>query len=476
MKINRRFSKWILVLGCMAFTAGIPRTFGQGFPPIGGMAPFFLGVLSSPMTGAQNVAVNSTISMKFSTTMGAGYSITWSGGNLTSDSFTYAWSADQMTLVATPKANLPSNTTITYTLIPATATTPGFAGSDGTPLDTSLFPASLTFTTAGGGGTNPGGGSTTNNPCSPTSNTNGSSYFLSKEVMYVQTGANPPVVDTANDYSGALFMGSFHAPTMSVSAVTVRVPNGTTVSFTNLFGNLLMMPSVYPSQEALDAQFPGGNYTLTIVKSGGNASANVSLPTASWPPTPQIQNISQLANVNGDVTVQWNPFVNATSTDSISLMISDGSDTVFSAPDLCIPIKLAPTDTSIVVPKSVFTQGKTYEGTLTFSKLTQVDSNSIPGVVGIGMLTKQTRFTIGTTGGTTQPPSAAQFTSYKRGSDGTLQLQLTGQAGATYTLESSTDLINWTTVTPVTMASAVVSVPNQPLTAPRMFYRAVYRP
>jgi hypothetical protein len=71
------------------------------------------------------------------------------------------------------------------------------------------------------------------------------------------------------------------------------------------------------------------------------------------------------------------------------------------------------------------------------------------------------------------PPNAAQFQSTSVQSDGTLQISFTGDAYWTYTIETSTNLTDWTTLTNLTGTNGLFNFSVGSITdSPQQFYRA----
>ncbi len=99
---------------------------------------------SLPVNNATGVAVSSTISFTFSEPMQTGYSIAWTP-SVNENQFSFAWSGDQRTLTCTYGANLPSGSTIGWTLNPSTAGQ-SFRDLADNPLPQNI---SGSFTTAG---------------------------------------------------------------------------------------------------------------------------------------------------------------------------------------------------------------------------------------------------------------------------------------------------------------------------------------
>ena len=455
--ITNRNLKTIAALAL--FALGATRIFGQFDSP-------YL-VSSSPAMLAMGVPVSSPVSFTFDVAMGSGYAIEWSE-NLTPANFTYAWSADKKTLTCTYQPALPASAAIFWTLNPDPDVA-GFADQSGTPL------ASAEFTGFFMTGAGTGGG--TNEPCTST-NQQQSGFSVTKSVDYVQTSAAPPVIDPN---SGAMFsaMASGSA-TRPLASASVQFPTGKTVPLTNLFGSTFFLPDInpYPTQEALDAQYPNGTYVMTAAYStGGMATMPLTLPPNGYPPVPQINNFDQTQNIApaADFTVLINGLLAPTLNDSISFSISDLTGIVFSTPNLCVPRYLPNTATSITIPANTLSAGKVYNAYLNYFKVGTLNTNTIPGMVGSSGLSKSTTFQIKTAGGT--QPTPPRFTGYQRLIDGSFMMQVAGQNGVMYQLQYTTDFLSWKNLTKQQqIINSTQFIDAAPAADAYRFYRVIVAP
>jgi len=416
-------------------------------------------VSSSPTNNATGVPINAKIRFTFNEAMQASQAIAWSG-NVTQASFTYSWSADAQTLTCTYATNLLANAPITWKLNPS-GSAALFKDAAGNALPSDVFAGG--FTT---------GTTTTNDLCNPepVDESRGSASLM-KSVQYLQTGSDAPVEQASDP---ALFAVILLSPTNNpVTAASLRLPNGTSLTLSNFFGRTWYLPEEYASQALLDGARPNGGYVLTVGRqTGGQQSLTLDVP-ADWPPIPQILDLAALQAIDpgADFVAQWNGFTAATDNDGIFFGINRG-DLVFYAPDPCVPRPLPNTATAITVPKGTLTAGQTYNGDLRFTRVASFDTNSITDISGIVMLSKEVHFSLKTTGGT--PPAGPKFTSVTVLANHHLELQLTGEAGRSYTIETATDLPNWTQPqTVVAPASGIVVFDAGPSdTAQRAFFRA----
>ena len=423
----------------------------------GGIPEFPILLFASPATGTKNVPTDSPIVFTFLVPMAPVQSgITWSA-NVVAANFTYTWGAGGTNLTAKYNTALPANATITWTLDPTV-----FKSQSGTPL--MAINNSGSFTTGSGQ-------SNTNNPCNGGStNTGLGSLSLFKSVRYVQTSASAPVVDPD---SGAMFTASLQSPaTNPVNQATLKLPNGTIKTLTNLFGTFLTFDE-FASQEALDAAYPAGNYTVTMTRTTGTAILTLSLNVNGAPPTPQITDFAQTQNFDptADLTVQWLPFTGATANDSIFFDMSDSVAGIdFHAPDPCIPRDLPNTATSILVPKNTFGAGADIDGSLGFDKINSRDTNSVPGLFAYAIYSKTTSFKTTTSGGAQSNQPSIQ--NLVRLANGTVQFQVTGTAGKTLTAEASPDLKTWTALPLAPSSSGLLQASDpQAASMPYRFYR-----
>jgi hypothetical protein len=407
-------------------TTGSPN--GGGNP--GGSEPIL--ILTNPFNGQKDVPVTSPIVFTFLVPMQPVQKIAWSA-NVTAANFSYSWSTSGTNLTAKDNTDWPANATVTWTLDPTV-----FKAQDGTPLI--AINNSGSFTTGSGG-------STTNNlPCTGGSSTNSGfgSISLFKSVRYLQTSASTPVIDGSD---GATFAASVTSPaTNPVTSASIQF-NGISKPLTNLAANIpglagqFLLFDSFSSESAMNVAYPAGAYTLTIIRAGGTATLTLNLPANAVPPIPQITDLAQTLSLNptNDFTVQWGPFTNAVPNDSIAFDLTDGHGTDFRAPDYCLPRPLTNTATSILIPKNTFGVGAVIDGSLSFEKVTGFDTNSIPTMPAFAGYSKMTEFRAGSGGTTTQP----KLKNVVHLPNGTVSLEVQGSAGATLTVEASTDLKTW---------------------------------
>ncbi len=474
LKIARNTTSYPGAVGMTGFYA--ETSFALSTGAVGGGTDTTPPVLvsTSPQNGATGVSAQSPILFTFNEAMAAGgQNIAWSG-NLDASKFFYFWSGDKKILTAFYQGNLPAGATITWRLNPTSSPFGNFKDLAGNELPVNVFAGS--FSTAGGS-------TTTNSPpsASPsdychsgvTNEPGNGAYTLFKTVNYVQTNNAAPVIDPE---LGATFASFLNPRTnQSYSSASITIPGGSTRSLSNFFGSYYFLYQTFPSQAALDAAFPNGLYHFTgQVSGGGQVGANITLPENSYPPVPQVLNLAELQgmNPNADFTLRWNPFTAAGQYDMISLEIHNQTDSeVFYAPDFCLPRPLPNTATSIVIPAGTFKTSGQFEGTLRFSRLAALDTNSIPGSSGVAGIAVSTSF--GFQVGSTNQTSAPKWTGFHRNSDNSVDLQLSGPANKTYIIEASSNLTQWTAILTTNSPSGSVNYHDaQAGLTPYRFFRA----
>jgi hypothetical protein len=434
----------------------------------GGSGPVLLS--SDPANLARNIATDASVVFKFSKAMAPTESIFWSFANAVTSKFTYAWSTDKQSLTCVYAGGFPANSAITWTLNPT-----GFTDTSGNPLTFSQNISGMFFTASGstGGGGGGGGGG---NPCQGGSTNSGAGIFsVSKSFSYTQSGTTAPTLDSN---TGAIFAASLTSPTNNpVTQVTLTLPNGSTRVLSNFFGSPFITFEQFSTEAALEAAYPAGSYTAHIVRQSGSVTATVMLPaTTAYPPMPMVSNMAALQKFDpaADLTVQWPSFTGAAANDSIRFEVHDSLGTSFEAPDPCVPRTLANTATSIVVPKNTFGNGGIEGGTLSFDKITTIDSNSVPNILLFGFVGKSTDLKPQSSGGGQgQAPTLQNFS---RSGNGTVQFEVQGDIGENLVVEAKNNLedLTWQMVTTGAVTAAGILSVSDPLAAnqPHRFYRA----
>lgn len=269
-----------------------------------------------------------------------------------------------------------------------------------------------------------------------------------KGQIFEQLSAGAPSQST----NGFAFLSSIRGvESNSVVSASVEVPGGTSQTLlrqTPGDSDLQFAPD-FTTKGALDAAFSNGTYTLTFTTTNGDLfTPSLNLPTDNYPSTPQVSNFAaaQTLDSTSDFTLTWIAFSAGTSNDFIMVDIADALDAdVFATPDFDQTNALNGTVTHVVIPGGTLAPGTNYTGRLIFGKRTALDTNTVPGAVGITAYFKQTEFPV-----TTLAPSAACSL---------VPALATNDVGTTHQV-TATVTTNGTAVAGVTVNFGVTSGPN----------------
>ena len=411
----------------LAFQTSLPTRGSDATPPE--------LMVSQPLSGATEVALDSMIVFVFSEPMLPMQSIEWSG-DVNAANFSYSWMPGNMGLVCSYSGGFPGNTTVAWTLNPIAGGATNFRDAAGNELPAELYQGF--FTTVEGGDPT--------DPCDdPTEPDDGIGFAgIYKNLQYVQTGNSTPVLDLEDPaYIGA----SYRGPTNQTTAtVDLTGPNGLTESLFSFFGSF-MFSDFAASPAGLDEAYPAGEYTFTSSGSLGTQSVTLTLSDSGSVNVPQIENLVELAALNpaADFTLNFSALSGAGPNDSISIHISDDADTVFMAPDFCRGIELANTATSVVIPAGTFASGQTYHGSITFNRVSEMDSTSIPDLFAMAAVSAVTSFEFTVSSGGPQP-TPPMFLNPVRNPDGTIDFPVASDSGATIIIEGTADFQSWTVI------------------------------
>jgi hypothetical protein len=234
-------------------------------------------------------------------------------------------------------------------------------------------------------------------------------------------------------------------------------PNGTVFAFQQNFG----------TQAALDAAFASGVYTFQInAVHDGNRSLPLNLPADSFPVTPHVANWAAAQNVNPQAgfKLTWDPFTGATSADDIHIFTTDNLGNTVTEDFL------STSNTSITFPAGTFQSGQTYGAQIQFRHFVTVDTTNYPGTTGSSRFISRTIFNLTTAGVATAPLLSVLNTN----SPGAFQIMLTGQAGALYAIDGSTNLQkgSWIPlITNTAVSGQLIYTDAQSTSFPSRFYR-----
>jgi hypothetical protein len=223
-------------------------------------------------------------------------------------------------------------------------------------------------------------------------------YSVLKGQFFQQTSTATP---TAPATSGVVFQAAvLGSATDSVLSATLDLPGGSNrVLIADGLG-AFFFEDFRNNRATLDSIYTTGTYTFLIetLNDGTNETALV-LPNNSYPVTPRLTNwvAAQLLDASADFTFVWNSFTGAGSNDFISLSILDGmSNEVFHSGAFGSPGALTGANRSVTIPAGSLETDQQYRGELLFLRVSNLDTNTLPGATGWIGLFSETAFSIST--------------------------------------------------------------------------------
>ncbi len=402
-----------------------------------------------PANGTTLALANSVVVFTFSEPMDTSRTgVNWQGtlnnqpSVIDPTKFQYIWSDDHKFFVCLYNAaggGWPAGVTVTWDL----NTQSGGATNLRDAAGNELPHYTGTFLTAGGVDpcSNAGGGGQLPN----------SSFFFSKTVNYLQTGAGTA---TNDPILGAVAFGFFNLPgdSLSTTVVTLKVPTANPFAFklpvlspmagTKDF-SVRMFQDKFASRGELDDAYPAGTYQMELRNSAVvvTNSAGLLVSATGYPPIPHFSNFTNTQTIDAtqDFSLNWDAYsVATTNSEFVSLNVYNTTgDLVFHAPDDCRNVKLAPNASGIVIPSQTLTNGQNYTAELTFDHLTDKDK-IMAGVPGFGFttLSRVTRLVMNASGGN-NTTSAAKFTKITFATEVGLTIDLNCTPGKLLVLESA---------------------------------------
>lgn len=209
------------------------------------------------------------------------------------------------------------------------------------------------------------------------------SFLIAKGQEFEQTSTNPPSLSSSNS-SFSFFSSVDLSHSGTVSAASLRSPDGKTNQLIDL-GETFEFQQTFSNKTLLDRMFGRGKYTFSInTLSEGTKTPVLNLTPDAYPPTPQVENWTDLQEVDSGLpfAVNWNRFVTGSSNDFILFEISDAGTPVFSTPGMLDGGALNGTNRFVTVPENTLAPDKTYEGRILFVKQTGKNDTNYPGARG----------------------------------------------------------------------------------------------
>jgi hypothetical protein len=224
-------------------------------------------------------------------------------------------------------------------------------------------------------------------------------YVIDKGIQYFQTSVAAPVADANN---GVSFETDVKASGSNlVTAVTLKLPNATTVAVPQIANDEFKLKKKYDKQTGVDGAFPDGPYVLAMATlHDGTKTLTLALTGDTYPNVPRISNFpaTQALDPGGYFLFTWDPFVGGTANDFVQLHIDDSSgNKVWETPDIGEAGVLNGLATSTLMPPGTLAAGQSYQARLDYGKAVTLDRTNYPGALGLAQYYKRTKFIIQTT-------------------------------------------------------------------------------
>ncbi len=252
-------------------------------------------------------------------------------------------------------------------------------------------------------------------------------FGVHKGQAFVQTGAGAPTPAGSSNYFFNVFVRAKRFNTLFGARVHPQggVDRPLVIGHDFDFYNFWSATDFYASQAALDAAHPDTNYVLTLnTVNDGQVTVTFNLTGSAYPNAPHVANFpaAQAVRAEADFTLRWDAFTGGTTNDHIRIEIEDAPNTnnvpetssplgqrIFRTGDPRDVAALDGTATFVVLPAGTLFPGHNYRARITFAKVTGVDTNSYPQVVGVAGYVARTEFTLHTVDVRTVGVIKAQF-------------------------------------------------------------------
>jgi hypothetical protein len=293
-------------------------------------------------------------------------------------------------------------------------------------------------------------------------------YEVRKGRIFVQSGPGAPVA------TGFVFTATLEAESASsiVTAAMVTPQGRTAFLVQQSDGETFRFRDIRTTQAALDTDYPDGNYVLAINgATDGGRNAPVALVGAVYPNAPRLNNYDAAGQIDAavDFPLRWDGFAGGTADDFIDVEIEEtDGDEVFDTAGYGKGEALTGLNTSVTLPANTLEASRMYHGKVYFEKVLRANDAGYAGVEGRVGYSSQTFVSLATSG----PGNPSGLSVLRVAADGRMQLTLTTLNGASYEIQGSPDLRNWTTVGTVSATSnRTVFVNMPPAGARSYFYR-----
>lgn len=372
-----------------------------------------------PQDYTNDVPRDSAVTFRFSKPMAPDKSIAWTinSSPVNSTDFSYEWIDGNKVLLCRYNTTLPANATIGWT------------------LNLGGFRDAANFVLSGSAN-----GSFQTSSEDPESPPDVMGIYVTKIQGFQQTGTSP-VSSGMWGCDPEIEMPAFNRVK---SATLTMADNGRSgVLRHDAWNNYLTLENTYASKPDFDRFFANGDYTFSITPLA-DAPVIVTLSlgaTDDYPSAPTVTNLAALQSINpsSPMAITWNALAGwsqelSVGSGMIELEIknSSGDEVVW------VGNEDLSSGTEFTIPGGALWPGRTYQVSLYFTRIKDLDDTSYPGAFAGAGFTSVTDFTI-TTSGT---PAMPAVTLERVG--GNVHLTASGgEPNREYVLETSSDLQRW---------------------------------
>jgi hypothetical protein len=294
-------------------------------------------------------------------------------------------------------------------------------------------------------------------------------YEVRKGRIFMQSSPGAPVV------TGFVFTAELEAEnSSSIVTAAILTPQGRTAFLVQQSdAETFRFRDIKTTQAALDTDYPDGNYVLAINGANdGGRNVPVALVGAAYPSAPRLSNYDAAGQIDAaaNFSLRWDTFAGGTANDFIDVEIEEtDGDEVFDTAGYGKDGSLNGLITSVDVPLNTLEASRMYHGKIYFEKVLRANDAGYPGVEGRVGYSSQTLVSLATAG----PGNPSGLTVLRVPADGRMQLTLTTLNGASYEIQGSSDLRNWTTLGTLSATSSRTVFVNMPPAGTRSYFYRV---
>lgn len=299
-------------------------------------------------------------------------------------------------------------------------------------------------------------------------------FSAGKGIEFVQNSGGTAQLHPATPYvfTAAVVMNDSN----TVTGATVTTPLGATRNLTYTGdGETWLFRDGSTSQNAIEAAYPDGNYTLTIhTVHQGTRSVQLPINGFFYPNSPYINNYGSAQSIDPtkSFTIRWDAFAGGTTNDYIYAAVADlGGKIVDDSKRFGSSSAKNGTDTSYKVDAEALPSNTDFRGSVMFLRTLSVNNSGYPGALGYSGLFTRTHFGLSTK----LPAAAPVFTKAVLNSTGRMEVTFTSAAGRAYQVLTSTDLRTWSAADTITAAGNETTWVD-PSLHPKCYYRIAIAP